>query len=38
MRNTFITQICFQDVDALVKNFCTPQDAPEKTHKKRIRI
>ncbi|MGA8165582.1 MAG: GNAT family N-acetyltransferase [Waddliaceae bacterium] len=29
-----ITQICFQDIDGLVENFCFPWDTPEKTQEK----
>lgn len=32
--NPLITQICLQDVDELVENFCFPWDTPEKTEAK----
>jgi GNAT superfamily N-acetyltransferase len=32
--NPLITQVCFQDVDELVENFCFPWDTPEKTEAK----
>lgn len=34
MNKALITQICLQDVDELVENFCVPWDTQEKTEAK----